>query len=175
MRSFGLRARLLMAVTFGLVLAVPVGSPAVAQVASPAPAPAMNDLETEGGALATRFMEILGLAEPEKAAELGAFLAEEFQLVRANGTWADKTAYVANPATVHDFRIVDVVATQTDDVVVVSYTLETTETIDGVEQTSRAPRLSVFHWNGMGWQLAAHSNFGVTDPPAEEPGAAPAA
>lgn len=174
MRSSRLRARLLMAVTLGLVLAVTVALPVAAQVASPAPAPALVDLETEGGALATRFMEILGLAEADKATELETFLAEEFQLVRANGTWADKAAYVANPATVHDFRIVGVVATQTDDVVVVSYTLETTETIDGVEQTSRAPRLSVFHWNGMGWQLAAHSNFGVVDVPAAPPSAAPA-
>lgn len=175
MRSFGRRTRLLLAAMLGLALALPLALPAAAQEASAAPAPVLTDASAEGGALATRFMEILGLADADKATELESFLADEFQLVRANGTWADKAAYVANPATVHDFKLENVVGTQTDDVVVVSYVLATTETIDGVESTSRAPRLSVFHWNGMQWQLAAHSNFGVIDAPEASPTAAPAA
>lgn len=175
MRSFGLRARLLLAATLGLALVIPVALPVAAQDASGAPAPAFTDPATEGGALATRFMEILGLPDTEKVTELEAFLGDEFQIVRANGTWADKAAYLANPATVHDFRIENVVTTQHEDLAVVSYLLETTETIDGVESTNHAPRLSVFHWDGTAWQLVAHSNFGVIDPPAEEASPAPAA
>jgi hypothetical protein len=178
MRSFGVRsgvrARLLLAATLGLALALPVALPAMAQQASVAPAPAFADAEAEGAALATRFMEILGLPDAEKAAELETFLGDAFQLVRANGTWADKAAYLADPATVHEFRIENVVTTQHEDLAVVSYVLETTETIDGVESTNHAPRLSVFHWDGAGWRLVAHSNFGVVEPPASEPSPAPA-
>lgn len=178
MRSFGVRfdvrARLLLAATLGLALVLPAALPTMAQQASVAPAPVFTDAEAEGAALATRFMEILGLPEAEKVAELETFLGDAFQLVRANGTWADKAAYLADPATVHEFRIEDATTTQDGDLAVVSYRLETTETIDGVEQSSHAPRLSVFHWDGTGWRLVAHSNFGVVDPPASEPSPSPA-
>lgn len=175
MRSFGSGARLLVAATLGLLLVVPVAAPVAAQDASAAPAPVLADVNADAGALATRFMEILGMPDADKGAELQTFLADEFQIVRANGTWADKAAYLANPATVHEFKVENVVGTQHEDLVVVSYMLETTETIDGVETTSHAPRLSVFHWDGMQWQLAAHSNFGVLEAPVTEPSASPAA
>lgn len=173
MRSFGLRARLLLAATMAVALVVPVALPAMAQDASPAAAPVLADPSAEGAALATHFMETLGMADADKVAELEVFLGDEFQIVRANGTWANKADYLANPATVHQFKVENAVGTQDNDILVVSYLLETTETIDGVETTSHAPRLSVFHWDGA-WQLAAHSNFGVVDAPAE-PSASPAA
>lgn len=175
MRSLGLRVRLLLAATLGLALVVPIALPATAQDASVAPAPVFTDANAEGAALATRFLEILGLPDAEKVAELETFLGEEFQIVRANGTWADKPAYLADPATVHSFKVENAITTQHEELAVVSYLLETTETIDGVEQSSHAPRLSVFHWGGAGWQLVAHSNFGVIDPPASKPSASPAA
>lgn len=174
MRLTGLRARLLLAVTVAAALVVPVALPAMAQEASPAPAPVLADANADGAALATRFLEILGLPDVEKAAELETFLGDEFQIVRANGTWATKADYIANPATVHEFKVENAVGTQDNDILVVSYLLETTETIDGVETTSHAPRLSVFHWDGA-WQMAAHSNFGVVDAPEASPSAAPAA
>ncbi len=169
MRSFRSRARLVLGTALAVLLLLPAAMPVVAQDASPAAPPA-----ADGAALATRFLEILGLPDGEKTTELDRFLADEFQIVRANGDQLDKAAYLAAPATVAEFLISAVVATQHEDLVVVSYLLATTETIEGVEQTTTAPRLSVFHWNGVMWQLAAHSNFGAISTTAE-PSASPAA
>lgn len=174
MRSVLSRSRVLLGTALALTLLVPVAAPAMAQDPSPVPAPILADLATDGGALATRFLEILGLPDVDKVAALEGFLADEFQIVRADGSRLDRDAYLAKPATVHQFLITDVIATQHEDLVVVSFTLATTETIDGVEQTTTAPRLSVFHWDGADWRLAAHSNFGALATVPAEPSAAPA-
>lgn len=175
MRSVLSRSRVLLGAALALTLLVPFAAPAMAQEPSPAPAPVFADPALDGGALATRFMEILGLPDTEKVAALERFLADEFQIVRADGSRLDHDAYLARPATVHQFQITDVIATQHEDLVVVSFTLATTETIDGVEQTTTAPRLSVFHWDGADWQLAAHGNFGAISTAPAEPSTGPAA
>ena len=167
-------SRTLIGAALALVLIVPVALPAVAQDPSAVPAPVLADLQVDGGALAAQFMDTLGLPEVDKVARLDHFLADEFQIVRADGSRLTKVEYLAKPADVHEYTIADVVATQHEDIVIVSYTLATTETIDGVQQTTTAPRLSVFHWDGADWQLAAHSNFGALSVTAE-PSAAPAA
>ena len=153
-----------------LLLLVPTAAPVAAQGGQPAPL--LEDLARDGGALAERFVEIASLPDDEKVAELDGFLGEEFQIVRATGARLAKAGYLASPSTVTDHAISEVVATQHDDVVVVSYLLTVTATIEGVEQTTTAPRLSVFHWNGEMWQLAAHSNFAaisVTTEPSPSP------
>jgi len=172
------RSRGVLGAALALLLLVPAALPAAAQ--SVQPAPALEDLVADGGALAARFPEIVSLPDAEKVRELEGFLGEEFQIVRATGARLDKAGYLASPSSVAEYAISDVVATQHDDVVVVSYLLAVTATIEGVEQTSTAPRLSVFHWNGEMWQLAAHSNFAAisvtTEPNASppEPSASPA-
>ena len=114
-----------------------------------------------GTELATQFFTILAEPEAEKSAALEAFLAPEFQIVRANGDRLGREAYLAAPAAVEDFTISDVTATQGGDVIVVTYLSATTETIDGVEQTTTAPRMSVFRLVDGTWQLSAHANFGA--------------
>jgi len=160
-----------MGAALALLLLVPAAMPAGAR--SPEPAPVLEDLGEDGRALAERFPEILSLPDEAEVRELlEAFLAEEFQVVRATGARLDKAGYLASHSTVEEYTISDVVATQHDDVVVVSYLLTFTGTIEGVEHTSTAPRLSVFHWNGAMWQLAAHSNFApisVTTEPSASP------
>ena len=152
----------LVALSF-MVLPLPV----LAQDASGSPAPQAIDAPSAedtlelGTQLATQFFTILAEPEAEKSASLEAFLAPEFQIVRANGDRLGREAYLAAPANVEDFTISDVAATQGGDVVVVTYLIETTETIDGVEQTTTAPRLSVFRLVDGVWQLSAHANFGA--------------
>lgn len=167
MRRSRSRFRAVLGAALALALLVPSALPALAQSAEPAPA--LGDPVVDGGALAERFVEIASLPDAEKVRELEGFLAEEFQIVRATGARLDKAAYLASPSSVTGYAISDVVATQHDDVVVVSYLLTATVTIDGVEQTSTAPRLSVFHWNGERWQLAAHSNFAPISEPSMSP------
>jgi hypothetical protein len=165
------RVGALLGAAVALLLLVPAVLPAAAQDASPAAAPA-----ADGEALVARFMDILALPDAaQKQAELEGYLGDEFQIVRATGDRLDKTAYLANPATVHEYLISDVVTTQHEGLVVVSYRFHTTETIDNVEQTHTAPRLSVFHWNGADWEIVAHSNFGAIDAPAATPAGSPTA
>ncbi len=156
--------RMLLLIALSLV-AMPL--PVLAQDASgsPAPqavaAPSAEDTLELGTQLATQFFTILAEPEAEKAAALEAFLAPEFQIVRANGDRLGRDAYLAAPANVEDFTISDVAATQGGDVIVVTYLIETTETIDGVEQATTAPRLSVFRLVDGAWRLSAHANFGA--------------
>ncbi len=74
-----------------------------------------------GTQLVTQFFTILAQPEIDKSASLEAFLAPEFQIVRANGDRVGRDAYLASPASVADFTISDVAATQGGDVIVVTY------------------------------------------------------
>jgi hypothetical protein len=122
------------------------------------------DVDERGVALVETFIDILKQPEAEKQAGLEDFLADEFQIVRSNGTTRDKAAYVADPATVFEVSIADVQATEAGGVLVVSYVLSVDEVLDGVETVTVAPRLSVFHQGDDGdWQIAAHANFGALD------------
>jgi len=171
MRSSSSRSRAALGAVLALLLLVATALPAAAQ--SDQPAPVLGDLVVEGAALAERFVEIASLPDAEKVGELEGFLADEFQIVRATGARLDKAGYLVSPSSVSEYAISDVVATQHDDIVVVSYLLAVTATIDGVEETTTAPRMSVFHWNGELWQLAAHSNFAAISV-TTEPSASPA-
>jgi hypothetical protein len=148
------------ALLFVLLIAVP----AVAQ-APAAAAPVLDDPTAEGVALVDGYMAILGLPEDAKVAGLETLLAPGFQVVRANGDRQDRAGYLASPPEVETYAITDAVATQDADVLVVSYLLETSETVDGVAQTTTAPRLTVFHWIDDAWLLAAHANFGALASP----------
>jgi hypothetical protein len=115
--------------------------------------------------LTAKFLDLL--AEDTPTAKLDAFLSPAFILLRADGTHADKAAYLENPSIVESYDITDVEARRTGRVIVARYTLVVDSTIDGQRQSGDpAPRLSVFVKGDAGWQLAAHSNFNslVTDP-----------
>ena len=151
-RSRGLRAAglaLLTAATLALA------------ACSSAAAPPTSDPTAEGSALVNRFFTILQQPAADKVDQLKTFLAPEFQIVRDTGDHLGKDAYLLKPAAVKTFSISEVVATQGGDVLVVSYRITTEETLNGVAQSTAAPRLSVFRWVDGGWHLAAHSNFGA--------------
>jgi hypothetical protein len=156
-RTSRLLSRRSLALGMGLLMALSmVAAPVTAQD---------TDLDAAGAVLVDEFIEILTLPDTEKKAGLADFLADEFQIVRANGTRLDKPGYIENPASVFEVEISDVHATESNGVMAVSYILSVSETLDGVDQTTMAPRLSVFHDAGAGeWQIAAHSNFGAIEP-----------
>jgi hypothetical protein len=154
-----------------LLLVLLMALPTVAQAPADA-APAFDDPTAEGIALVDGYMTILGLPADAKAAQLDELLAPGFQVVRSNGDRQDRAEYLASPPTVETFAITDASATQDDDVLVVSYVFETSEVVDGVAQTTTAPRLTVFHWVDDGWLLAAHANFGAVVAADDEPAAA---
>jgi len=143
----------------GLLLLV-VAAPSLGQ--SPAVEP---DVATQGQALLDRFLTILSLPDEEKRAELEGFLAQEFQLIRADASRFDREAYLADPSSVIDFQVEDLHVTGADGTIVTTYLLSATVTIDEETRTTTAPRLSVFSRHGDDWLLSAHANF---SPLAEE-------
>lgn len=152
-----------------LTLVALIGA-AVLAVGAVAPAAAQDvDPDELGGRLVDEFVEILKRPDDAKRAGLTDFLAEEFQIVRSNGTRLDRAGYIENPSTVFEVELSDIEATLSDGVLVVSYVLAVDEIIDGVATRTTAPRLSVFHEGGDGaWRIAAHANFGaLTQAPIE--------
>jgi hypothetical protein len=83
----------------------------------------------------------------------------------------DRDGYIADPASVDAYAIEDVVVTGADDVIVATYLLSATVTIDEVTRTTTAPRLSTFARHGDDWLMSAHANF---SPLAEDAEASPA-
>lgn len=94
------------------------------------------------------------------AAGLQRFLSPAFEVQRADGSAAGKSAYLAALPTVTAFTITSLAATQAGAVIVVRYLATATGIVNGKPYTpGPAPRLSVFAWTGVRWQLAAHANF----------------
>lgn len=146
-------------VTLTMVLILGTAAPAMAQE---------TEIDTLGRSLVEEFVDIAMLPDEEKAAALETYLAPEFLLVRESGEVMDRAAYIEAPSSVVVASIDDVVATQDRGVLVVSWTIEATITIDGVTSDRSAPRLSVFHEGEDGrWQLAAHANFSTAEPVSE--------
>lgn len=144
------------------VLALPAtaafvgASPAGARTTS-RPAPKLAKPAAEGKRQAAKFLSLLtGTATPA----LKAFLSPNFILQRADGTSATRTQYLKKIANIKSFVITDAQATQQGAVLVVRYTAQVDQIIDGKQyKQTPAPRLSTFIWNGRAWTLIAHANF----------------
>ncbi|MFO1541260.1 MAG: nuclear transport factor 2 family protein [Chloroflexota bacterium] len=129
--------------------------PAGALAADPVPVP-------DGATLVSPFYEILALpAGAGKSAALGAYLAPEFQVLRTTGVRLDAAAYAAEPPAVMDWALVSSVTTAdpSGTYAVVSYVVMTDSTIDGVTQTTTAPRLAYFRQAGGTWPMVALANL----------------
>lgn len=120
--------------------------------------PPIADLDAEGEFLVDRFFTVLAAGEREGVA---AVLSPAFQIVRSTGTVHDRDGYLADLPTVGEFTFSDVRATLSQRVLVVSYVVHVEEVLEGVEQTTSAPRLSTFQWEGADWLLVSHANFGA--------------
>jgi len=122
-----------------------------------ATAPRLTDPAATAGPLVDRFFTLI---EQKDVAGLQPFLSPAFQVQRADGTASAKTKYLTELPTINTFDISDLVASQAGPVLVVRYLATVEGLVNGKPYTpGPAPRLSVFAWNGSGWQLAAHANF----------------
>jgi hypothetical protein len=87
-------------------------------------------------------------------------LAPEFQVLRSDGTGHDKASYLKNiPQQRIRPKFSDIVGTGTGDVMVVRYSLETDQTVQGKDVKGISPRLSVFRRVAGRWLISAHANF----------------
>ena len=115
------------------------------------------DVNRAGWALAMKFQNLL---KAKDVVGLQQFLAPAFQLQRADGSHATKSEYLANPAVVTSFKLLNVKASQTAGGIVVRYDADIRGVLNGrAYAPGPAPRLSTFVWSGKRWQLLAHANF----------------
>jgi hypothetical protein len=154
-RRLSLTRSVAVAVIAALALAALVAAPA-----SAASAPRLKDPDATGEKLATKFLTLLQSGDRKG---LAAFLDPAFQIQRADGTGANRSEYLANPAKVSTFTLgPEVAAMQHGDVLVVRWQLEVDVTVDGQQYSkTEAPRMSVFRWDGRQWRLVSHANFNV--------------
>lgn len=148
-----------------------LATPALAE----SPAPSLAD-PADQLALIGRFYELLAMEPGEdKSAGLDAFLGPEYQLLRSNGVVLDHDGYATEPPQIHLWQIESYAMTTSADgtVAVVTYWVTTDSTIDGVTQTTTAPRLAVFHWDGSDWTMSALANFTALPMPGTESSPAP--
>jgi hypothetical protein len=159
-------SRTIALLTLGLLLAAP-GCVAVktvsvegAAASSPAAAPRLADPEATGRDLAQRFFDLL--ASEDNVAALDAFLSPAFQICRADGSFANKREYLANPARVGTFRIArdGFRAYQDGPVLTVRFLIDIDETIDGGRvRALRAVRTGTFLFEEGAWRLVSWCNF----------------
>jgi hypothetical protein len=118
--------------------------------------PTQND--ALGQKLVTQFLNDLSA---KNTADLTAFLAPNFQLMRGDGTGADKKQYLADLPTQKSFKLGPVHGLEYGGTLSATYTVTSNLTVDGKAFASApTPRLSVFVKNGDGqWHLVGHGNF----------------
>jgi ketosteroid isomerase-like protein len=124
---------------------------------------AFNAAAEEGSTMRAAHQAVTVFVETVASGEVGALeaiLAPEFQILRANGVGYDRKGYLASELPAIDkWRLEDVVATASGDLLVVRYWLVINQTIDGTPTAQRAPRLTVFRRDGDRWLVVAHANF----------------
>jgi hypothetical protein len=136
-----------MAAVAALVLvAVPAAS--ASQTATP---------EETARPLVVKFFK---LVRDRDVAGLVTFLSPAFQVQRADGSGAGKAEYLDRLPIVRKFTLANLKATRAGATLVVRYLATVEGLVNGKPYTpGPAPRMSVFHWTGKRWQLAAHANF----------------
>jgi ketosteroid isomerase-like protein len=124
---------------------------------------AFNAAAEEGSTMTAAHQAVKVFVETVASGDVGALeaiLAPEFQILRANGVGYDRKGYLASELPAIDkWRLEDVVATASGDLLVVRYWLVINQTIDGTPTAQRAPRLTVFRRDGDRWLVVAHANF----------------
>ena len=151
------------AVTTPAVATLALALLALVAACSPAPsaAPTLADPAAEGSARVNAYFTALQSGE---AAQVDGVLAPNAQIARANGTVVGHDEYLKTLPTIKSFTIADVNATQSGDVLVVTYSVTTDQVVDGKAQpTTAAPRMSVFQWQNGAWRLLAHANFNAVN------------
>jgi hypothetical protein len=139
------------------VLALMLAPGASSKAATKRPAPRLANPTRTATRLVNDFFTLL---EHKDRAALRRFLSPAFQVQRADGSSAEKPEYIANLATINNFQLTKVRATQASATLVVRYLATVEGVVNGKPyKPGPAPRLSVFAWSGKRWQLAAHANF----------------
>lgn len=176
MATFTQLASGLAAVTLGVGLLAGCGSGDSSSNTTPVPATsASTTAEKADVQIAEESAEkFFSLLQRNDVEGLNTFLSPGFQIIRADGSTADKPQYLENPADVSNFELTDFSVGRQGDAIVALYTVTTTEEIDRQLYTDQPrQRLSVFVDNDGQWQLIAHANLNTptedTEPVTQSP------
>lgn len=148
-----------------VVLAAPAASarPAVAPAASVCASPGtVSDADALGDASVTKFLRLL---KTQDVPGLRAFLAADFQLVRADGSADTKRSYLKKDLPdITSFTVRRVHARVSVSTMTVRYQARVSgTTAAGPYSGKYAPRLSSFSYCSGSWQLVSHANFDPLD------------
>jgi hypothetical protein len=136
----------------------------VAPVVSSVQAAEMSNAERDAAGLAANQAWWSALVAGTADA-IGAVLAPEFQIMRADGTAYDKEGYLASAlpkvAAIPSFSHMAVTAH--GDLLVTRYWVTVTEMRDGKAVEAHAPRLTAFRREGDAWLVSAHANFAALE------------
>jgi Domain of unknown function (DUF4440) len=132
----------------------------VALVLIATPASSASHTATPNETARPLVVKFFKLIQDRDVAGLQRFLSPAFQVQRADGSGAGKADYLDRLATVRKFTLSNLTATRAGTTLVVRYLATVEGLVNNKPYTpGPAPRLSVFHWTGKRWQLAAHANF----------------
>jgi ketosteroid isomerase-like protein len=156
------RPRLWLAICLALVLASGLAASIRALLPTASFAQSADDLNAEGLAANQAWWGALVAGTP---AAIGAVLAPEFQIMRADGTAYDKDAYLAGgiPVVKAVPEFTQMVGSRHGDLLVTRYYVTVNETRDGGTVQTHAPRLTVFRQEAGRWLVVAHANFATLD------------
>ncbi|MBM3520455.1 MAG: nuclear transport factor 2 family protein [Alphaproteobacteria bacterium] len=140
-------------IAMGLLLGVPL---AMTNLPS-ALAAGVEASEAEALAALDPWADALFNGDPEKITSV---LADEYQIVRSDGSGFNKTEYMSNlPKQKARVQFSKVVATRQDTLMVIRYMAETDQTISGKLVKGVSPRLSGCRKEGERWLMALHASF----------------
>ena len=123
-------------------------------------APTLADHDQTGRELVIEFITSL---QQSDIAATAAMLAPNFQLLRADGSYANRDDYLKNPAKVTTFKLGEsVVGMQYGDTLTVRWSTQIGEHIDGDPYSKvEAGRLTSFVWDGQRWLITSYANFNL--------------
>lgn len=148
-----LRSASLVAVTVAAIL---VPTACSSNSSSTTTAPTLADPAATAKELVTSWLTAL-----KTGTDLEAHMAPNYILQRADGTFATREQYLANPTKVDSFVIDDgVTAVQSGNTLSARWSLRISETANGINYTDvLAPRLTVFEWLDGEWRIVGYANF----------------
>ena len=105
----------------------------------------------------TRFYESLA-----GKGDIADILGEAFQVMRTDGIRFDRAGYIARHPSVSRYKLSDVKAIRSGDVLTASFFSAFNAEIEGIDRTTGGdPRLAIFTKVGDGWKLQAVANLGL--------------
>jgi len=142
-----------------VALIVALALPAAAHAAKPPDTSALTERWASGVALMTAYSDLLILQD---RAKLDRMLDDAFLIQRTDGSWADKTRYLAKLPDLRDYSFAQAQVRRSGRVLTFRATATSTLTVNGEAYTpSPAPLMAVWRWTGARWLLVAQGNFNV--------------